>query len=214
MSFLKLDEHQSDALSELFNVGMHRAAAALSDLTHQRIVVDLPRVWIVPIEQIHEELVRLVDGDLATVHQIFAGPVAGDAVLLLEYEKAALLTRLMTDGEVAIAGRLDQSAREVLAEVGNVVLSACLSAFGDMLKVGVTFSVPRLHVESLSGVLRSLHVDSDELRYAVIAGTRFRLSELEVDGFLIVAVGVTSLTRIMTALATQAPAAPEDRAHG
>jgi chemotaxis protein CheC len=203
---MHLDEHQQDALRELFNVGMHRAAASLSELTRQRIIVDLPKVWVVPIDQIQQQLAAMVEGDLATVHQIFAGPVAGDAVLLLEYEKAALLTRLMTDGQVAGAGRLDQSAREVLAEVGNVVLGACLSAFGDMLKVGVSFSVPRLHVESLTGVLRSLHVDSTELRYAVIAGTRFQLSELEVDGFLIVAVGVTSLTRIMTALARQARA--------
>lgn len=198
---MRLDEHQLDALRELFNVGMHRAAASLSDLTHQRIVVELPKVWVVPIDQIQEQLKGLVGEELATVHQIFSGPMAGDAVLLLEYEKAALLTRLMTDGQVGGAGRLDQSAREVLAEVGNIVLGACLSAFGDMLKVGVSFSVPRLHVESLAGVLRSLHVDSDELRYAVISGTKFRLSQLEVDGYLIVAVGVTSLTRIMTALA-------------
>ena len=198
---MRLDDLQIDALTELFNVGMHRAAASLSDLTHQRIEVELPKVWVVPIEEIQDQLAALVGGDLATVHQIFSGPMAGDAVLLLEYEKAALLTRLMTDGEVAGGGRLDQSAREVLAEVGNIVLGACLSAFGDMLKVGVSFSVPRLHVESLTGVLRSLHVDSDELRYAVISGTRFRLSKLEVDGYLIVAVGVTSLTRIMTALA-------------
>ena len=200
---MHLDERQIDALTELFNVGMHRAAASLSELTSQRINVDLPKVWVVPIEEIERQLGELVHGDLATVHQIFAGPVAGDAVLLLEHDKAATLTRLMTDGEVAVAGRLDQSAREGLAEVGNVVLGACLSAFGDMLKVGVSFSVPRLHVESLGGVLRSLHVDSDELRYAVIAGTRFRLSKLSIDGFLIVAVGVTSLTRIMTALAGQ-----------
>lgn len=203
---MKLDAQQADALTELFNVGMHRAAAALSELTHQRIVVELPKVWVVPIDEIESELAKVVDGDLATVHQIFAGSIAGDAVLLLEYEKAALLTKLMTAGEVAATGRLDQSAREVLSEVGNIVLGACLSAFGDMLKVGVTFSVPRLHVESVSGVLRSLHVDSDELRYALIAGTRFSLSELAVDGFLVVAVGVTALTRITTVLTGRASA--------
>ena len=197
---MRLDEHQQDALAELFNVGMHRAAASLSELTQQRIVVDLPRVWVVPIEEIEEQLGQLVDGDLATVHQIFAGPVAGDAVLLLEYDKAALLTRLMTDGEVAGTGRLDQSAREVLAEVGNVVLGACLSAFGDMLKVNVLFSVPRMHIESLDGLLRTMTVDSEELQVAVIAATRFRLSELEVGGYLIVALGVASLGRIAEAL--------------
>jgi chemotaxis protein CheC len=146
-------------------------------------------------------LMELLDGDLASVHQIFGGVVSGDAVLLLEYEKAALLAKLMTQDEVALSGRLDQSAREVLTEVGNIVLGACLSVFGDILKVSVSFSVPRIHIESLDGLLQSLTVEHDELQYAVIAATRFRLSELEVGGYLIVALGLTSLELISKALA-------------
>ena len=197
---MNIDGAELDALTELFNIGLHRAAASLSELTHQRIVVDLPRLWVCPMTEIQPRLVQLVDGELATVHQIFRGVVTGDAVLLLEYDKAALLMSLMTDGEAALGGRLDQSAREVLAEVGNIVLSACLSAFGDMLHVAVSFSVPRIHVESLEGLLRSLSFDNDELQYALIAATQFRLSELEVGGYLIVAVGLTSLSIINQAL--------------
>ncbi len=197
---MKLDAVQMDALTELFNIGLHRAAASLSELTNQRIVVELPRLWITPIDQVRPRLMELMDGELATVHQIFSGAVNGDAVLILEYEKAGLLVRLMTNGEVGLSGRLDQSAREVLSEIGNIVLSACLSAFGDMLKVNVVFSVPRMHVESVDGLLRTLSVDSAELHYALIAATRFRLSELEVGGYLIVALGVTSLNTISHAL--------------
>lgn len=198
---MNLDAIQTDALTELFNIGLHRAAASLSELTGQRIVVELPRLWISPIQHMRPRLMELLDGDLASVHQIFGGVVSGDAVLLLEYEKAALLARLMTQDEVALSGRLDQSAREVLTEVGNIVLGACLSVFGDILKVSVSFSVPRIHIESLDGLLQSLNVEHDELQYAVIAATRFRLSELEVGGYLIVALGLTSLELISKALA-------------
>ena len=198
---MNLDAIQTDALTELFNIGLHRAAASLSELTSQRIVVELPRLWISPIQHMRPRLMELLDGDLASVHQIFGGVVSGDAVLLLEYEKAALLAKLMTQDEVAISGRLDQSAREVLTEVGNIVLGACLSVFGDILKVSVSFSVPRIHIESLDGLLQSLTVEHDELQYAVIAATRFRLSELEVGGYLIVALGLTSLELISQALA-------------
>lgn len=203
MNQVPLGTLEMDALTELFNIGLHRAAASLSELTGQRIVVDLPKLWVLPIDQMHPRLTELLVGELATVHQIFRGPVAGDAVLLLEYDKAALLARLMTRGEVALGGRIDQSAREVLAEVGNIVLSACLSAFGDMLKVAVSFSVPRIHVESVEGMLRTLLVGTDDLQYALIAATRFRLSKLEVDGYLIVAVGVTSLAAITQALVSR-----------
>ena len=66
-----------DALTELFNIGLHRAAASLSELTSQRILVDMPRLWVCPIEETHARLVELLDGDLATVHQIFRGNVTG-----------------------------------------------------------------------------------------------------------------------------------------
>ena len=192
-----------DALTELFNIGLHRAAASLSELTSQRILVDMPRLWVCPIEETHARLVELLDGDLATVHQIFRGNVTGDAVLVLEYESATRLAALMTDGGVALGGRLDQSAREVLAEVGNVILSSCMSAFGDMLHVSVSFSVPRIHVESLEGLLRSLQVDNEDLHYALLVATRFRLTEGEVGGYLLIAIGMTSLALITRALAAR-----------
>jgi hypothetical protein len=81
------------------------------------------------------------------------------------------------------------------------VLGACLSGFGDMLQTPVTFSIPRIHVESLPNVLRSLIVSTDEVQYAVIVATQFRLSELAADGFMIIAVGAKSLARISQALA-------------
>lgn len=190
----------TDALSELFNIGLHRAAASLSEITGQRILVDLPRLWVCPIAEMHGRLFELLGGDLATVHQIFRGSVTGDAVLVLQYEAAARLAALMTEGSVALGGRLDQSAREVLAEVGNVILSSCLSAFGDMLRVSVSFSVPRIHVESLEGLLRSFTVEQAELSFALLAATQFRLSDGDVGGYLIVAVGMTSLSLIGRAL--------------
>ncbi len=200
---MNVDQLDKDALTELFNIGLHRAASSLSDLTGQRIIVDLPRLWICPIEETHARLIDLLEGDLATVHQIFKGTVTGDAVLVLDYESATRLAALMTDGGVALGGRLDQSAREVLAEVGNVILSSCLSSFGDMLHVSVTFSVPRMHVESLEGLLRSLQIDDEELNYTLLAATRFRLTEGEVGGYLMIAVGMSSLSLIARALAAR-----------
>jgi chemotaxis protein CheC len=198
---MTLDDFEMDAMAELFNVGLHRAAASLSKITGQRIFVDMPRLAVCPIAEIEQRLADLLGGEIATVHQVFGGAVAGDAVLLIEHDKAATLANLMTSGEAAAGGRLDQSAREVLAEIGNIVLGACLSGFGDMLQTPVSFSVPRIHIESLKSILSSLHVETGEAQYAVIVATQFRLSELAVDGYLVVAVGAQSLSRISQGLA-------------
>ena len=200
---MNLDDFETDALTELFNVGLHRAAASLSQITGQRIVVDPPKLWIVRAEEAESHLRKLLVGELAAVHQVFGGAVAGDAALLIEQDKAAALARLVTHGGAGGSGRLDQSAREVLAEMGNVVLGACLSGFGDMLDVPVSFYVPTIRIDSLRTVLQSLLSDSEDAQFAVIVATQFRVSGLEVNGYMIVAVGAKSLHRINKALAAR-----------
>jgi chemotaxis protein CheC len=198
---MKLTDLESDALNELFNIGLHRAAASLSDLTGKRVVVELPKLWVCSMDELKDRLLEVVSGDLATVHQFFGGAIAGDAVLLLEYEKAVQLADLMTGGDVALGGRLDQSAREVIAEIGNVVLSSCLGAFGNVLQVAVSFAVPRIHIESLDGMLRSVVIEREQgIPYALVAATRFSLSGLEISGYLIVVIGVKSLELVSKAL--------------
>jgi chemotaxis protein CheC len=197
----ELTDFETDALNELFNIGLHRAAASLSELTSQRVLVDLPRLWVCPVSELSDRLVGLVEGDLATVHQVFGGEISGDAVFLLEYDKATELTTLLTDGTAGMPGVLDQSAREVLAEVGNIVLGACLGAFGNVLKVAVSFSVPRIHIESLQGMLRTMIMEErDDLHYALLAATHFKLSERDVGGYLVVVLGLSSITRASHAL--------------
>ena len=199
-----INDIDTDALTELFNIGLHRAAASLSELTSQRVLVDLPRLWVCPLKDLSGALGEMLVGELATVHQIFGGSVSGDAVLLLEYDKAALLASVMTDGQVGAQGRIDTSAREVLSEVGNIVLGACLSAFGNMLKVSVTFSVPRIHIESLDGLLQSLVIEGADVQYALVATTRFRLSNQEVGGYMIFVIGMSSLEQVNQILIEQA----------
>jgi chemotaxis protein CheC len=193
---MELNERQKDALTELINIGFARTAASLSDLTGQRVMLDVPQVSIHPISELRPTLAKFVQGEVATVHQIFTGPVAGDALLLLDYEGAVILTSLLTN-EHSPAPRLDASAREVLTEVGNILLNACLGMFGNLLHVQVSFSVPRLHLESLNSVLKSLVIGKEELRYALVVYTAFRMRDSEVTGYLVIVLGVASLDRLI-----------------
>ena len=84
-----------------------------------------------------------------------------------------MLKELLTD-EPALPLRVDASAREVLTEVGNILLNACLGSFGNLLHVRVSFSVPRLNLDTLHGVLESLTVDREGMRYALVVHAGFR----------------------------------------
>jgi chemotaxis protein CheC len=193
---MELTETQKDALTELINIGYARAAAALSQLAGHRIKLEVPKVAIHRIADMTKMLQGVVEGQVATVNQVFSGPIAGNAVLLLDDEAAALLTRLLT-GEDRGSGSMDLADREVLTEVGNIVLNACLGVFGNLLKIQVSFSVPRLHVESIEQVFKSIVVADQQLEYALVIHTRFFVQKDDVHGFLVIVLGVTSLDRLL-----------------
>lgn len=194
-----LSVDQRDAVSELVNIAFARTAAALSDLTGNRVELRVPEVVALPISQLQAALGRYVSGDVATVHQIFGGPVSGDAFLLLDVEGAAKLVGLLTDAD-APTRQMGTSDREVLAEVGNILLNACLGVFGDLLHVRFTFAVPRLQLESLNSMLASLLVERDEISHALLVGTRFAIRASDVTGCLVMVLGVTSLQMFLAAV--------------
>jgi chemotaxis protein CheC len=193
---MELTEGQKDALTELINIGYARAAGALSQLTGYRIKLEVPRVAIHRVSEMSGMLEKVVKGEVATVNQVFTGPVSGNALLLLDDDAALLLTNLLT-GEENTVRRIDSGAREVITEVGNIVLNACLGIFGNLLRVHVSFSVPRLRVESVAQVFNSIIVADHELEYALTIHTRFYVQTGNVSGYLVIVLGVTSLDRLL-----------------
>jgi chemotaxis protein CheC len=194
-----LTEPQRDALVELLNIGFGRAGASLSKLTGQRILLEVPEVAIHPVSQLDASLGRVTAGRVASVHQVFSGPVAGDALLLLDPVAAATLKELLTD-EPALPLELDTSSREVLTEVGNILLNACIGTFGNLLRVPMSFSVPDIDIASLRSVMDKLAAVGDAMRYALVVTAGFRLRDAEVTGYVVIVLTVQSLTRLLIAV--------------
>jgi chemotaxis protein CheC len=194
---MELNERQRDAISELINIAFSRTGAALSELTGHRVILNAPEVSVHPTAELPAALEKFIPGEIASIHQVFGGPVAGDALLLLNHDGAVRLTDLLTDGQSAPSSRLDESAREVLTEVGNILLNACLGMFGNLLDVRVSFSVPRLHMETLGELLASIIRGNNEPRYALVVYTAFQVRDSSVRGFLVMVLSVTSLDRLI-----------------
>ena len=196
---MELNTVQHDALVELLNIGFGRAGASLSKLTQQRVLLEVPQVAIHPLSHLNQSLGRLVDERVASVHQVFSGPVAGDALLLLDPIAAATLTELLTDVP-ALSLDLDPSTREVFTEVGNIVLNACIGTFGNMLEVPMSFSVPDVDVTSMTNVIDRMMESGDAFRYALIVTAGFRLRDSAVTGYVVIVLTVQSLKRLLDAL--------------
>lgn len=194
---MELTDRQRDAISELINIAFSRTGAALSELTGHRVLLNAPEVSIHTTTELPTALAKFIPGEIASIHQVFGGPVAGDALLLLNHDGAVQLTDLLTDGNTPPSSRLDESAREVLTEVGNILLNACLGMFGNLLDVRVSFSVPRLHLDTLDELLASLIEGEKEPQYALVVYTAFQIRDSSVKGFLVMVLSVTSLDRLI-----------------
>jgi chemotaxis protein CheC len=195
-----LTERQRDALGEVINIAFARTAASLSQLSGQRVLLDAPGIDVLPINEVANSLSNFIKvEEVVTVHQIFSGPVAGDALLMLDDRGARTLTDLLCDPPVP-SSALDEADREALTEVGNILLNACLGVFGNLLRVHVTFSMPRLYLENLDKMLRSIIVGTEDLRYGVVVSTEFRIRESAVSGYLALVLGVSSLERLLKAI--------------
>src|SRR5580765_2619555 len=195
----QLTVSQTDALVELLNIAFGRAAASLSKLTGHRVQLEVPQITMCPIDELSVYLRPMIQGEVASVHQIFSGSVVGDAFMLLDGQSAAILKELLTS-EPAMPLEIDASAREVVTEIGNILLNACLGTFGNLLHVQVAFSVPHLTLETLEGVVTSITVHREGLRYALIVHSAFRLKNSTLTGYLVIVLSVASIERLIRAI--------------
>ena len=197
---VELSTEQKDALTELINIGYGRAAAALSELTGYRITLEVPRVSMHEIDAIAPLLESMIHLDVASVNQVFTGPISGNALLMLDEQAAVALSHLLTDDRAGSA-EFDSSAREIITEVGNILLNACLGVFGNLLHVHVSFAVPQLNVSSVTRILQSVTDQSAQtLRYGLMIHTRFFVRAQNVTGYLVIILGIESLDRLLLEL--------------
>ena len=138
--------------------------------------------------------------------RVLASTLRGDGRAALE----EILERDLVSGNVVLRGveyaartlplSIDRSAREVLTEIGNILLNACLGTFGNLLKVQVSFSVPHLTLETLEHIVDTISIEREGLRYALIVHAAFRLRNSSLTGYLVIVLGVASIERLIRAL--------------
>lgn len=195
---MQLSAAATDALTELLNIAHGRAAAALSEMTGHRIVLDVPSIRVLTVDDLAPHLLRDVGGDVVCVNQAFTGALAGNAMLLLDKASGIALSNLL-DRAIS-ATQFDDASREVITETGNVLLSACLGTFGNLLQVQISFTVPWLKVDSVPLLLKTVSCAGRHLTHAVVAQTRFTVQADKVSGMLVVILGLTSLQCLVDGL--------------
>lgn len=196
---MELSPEQKDAIQEMINIAFHRAAYALSELTQQRIELRAPEVYIFSIGELSSFLSNLLGKDLVMVNQFFKGSISGNALLIMSPQSALTLVELIT-GERSLIPRLDESDREALLEIGNILLNAYVGTMGNLLKDNIIFFVPDIRVESVGAMMRSAILEGEHIQHAVAVVTDFVVKNANVTGCVVTILGLTSLEKLLELL--------------
>ncbi|MEZ5361756.1 MAG: chemotaxis protein CheC [Bryobacterales bacterium] len=170
-----------DAIRELINIGVGRAAGALNDMVGRYVRLNVPSVSIVSDDQIVRFLCADEEEQLACVRLRFEGPLRGVADLIFPSQSGSKLVALLSSEELC-APDLDSLRASTLTEVGNILLNGLLGSITNVVDEHLTYDLPTYLEESAGNIERSLRSIPDAA--VLMAQTQFLVgkSELEVDG--------------------------------
>lgn len=137
---IDLTDEQKEVLQEIVNIGMGLAGDSLARILKTFVELSIPRISLISVDSINNEISNLV-GDKAlvtAVRQAFFSYWRGEAIIVYDQNGCNELAALMGYSE-----DLDKNAEvELLLDVGNVIVGACLNGIAEQLGVDVNFSPP------------------------------------------------------------------------
>ena len=196
---IEIDEQTIDAIREIVNIGVGRAAGQLQDMTGSHIRLRIPSITIVPFNEITASGNTLISGDtLSAVLLDFKGTFSGISAVVFPPESAAALVMLLT-GEHEKSPELDAMRIEALKEVGNIIINAVMGSIANVLSEHLIYSIPTYYegpIENLARLKRKNVRDECVL----LARTNFLVEKLNVEGDILLILEIGSLDALVESI--------------
>ena len=189
----ELSEIEQDALAEIANMGVSRAAASLRRMVGEQVLLSVPAVNIVSRRVAARMVEKGHSPKLVAVQQSFEGPFSGRALLIFPEAQSLELVRSIVGEEHSLEDVIDLE-QEALAETGNIILNACLATIANVLRRTMRMSLPSIvrgdgdtlfdvREGSRDGLVLFLYID-------------FTIKNRDVRGFIALLMGLPSIAAL------------------
>jgi chemotaxis protein CheC len=188
-----LNELELDALTELVNIGVSRAAASLAAMVAEQVLLSVPSVQIVSRSQAADKIGQTQSDLLVAVRQAFHGEVSGRALLIFPEKNSLELVRAVAGERLSLEDILELE-HEALAEIGNIILNACVATIANLLQRSLTMSLPEI-IRGTSGGLFDLDVSQlDDV--VLFIHINFSLKGHQIVGYVAMVMDFASLASL------------------
>lgn len=198
--FSQLADFQMDVLKEVGNIGAGHAATALSTLLDKPIDMLVPKVRMLPFEEICES----VGGAETVVLAIFLrveGDAPGNMFFILNLDAAKNMLRDLIGLEIEDQDEYSELELSALNEIGNILAGSYLSSLADFTNLNMQPTVPALAIDMAGAILSYGLLQFGQMGdQALLIDTKFLEGENEVQGHFFLIPDPESFGKIFSAL--------------
>lgn len=190
----ELTEIEQDALAEIANMGVSRAANSLRQMVGEQVLLSVPAVRIVTRQAASKLVEPNNSKKLVAVQQTFDGPFAGKALLIFPEAQSLELVRAIVGDEHSLEDVIDLE-QEALAETGNIILNGCLATIANVLRRTMRMSLPSI-VRGDGATLFEAEGAAPGGTFVLFLYIDFNIKKRDVHGFIALLMDLPSIAAL------------------
>ncbi len=177
-SIENLGEMELDALKELGNIGVGKAATSLSQMLGKLVEMSVPKAMVVKIQDLHKviDVEEMVAGVVTGLDDVENGQAGFLYITFPEPSSQRLAEILLGDSSD------EEMVDSTLMEIGNILSSAFCDATAEMLEITLIPTPPSFGrdfaIAVIDAIIAQLAEKSD---YVVVFETKLEVSEEELE---------------------------------
>jgi chemotaxis protein CheC len=190
--FAPLSELERDAIAELANVAMGRAATSLRQMVESEIMLSVPKVEILDVQAAAESLAKPRGAHFVAVRQDFSGAISGRALLIFPETSSLELVREVLGRQMPAQYIIDME-EDALAETGNIIINSWVGTIANLLGQNLHVSLPVVVRRERPHVFESASPSEAMVLFLHI---KFEISMRDVHGYIAVVMDVPSVNTL------------------
>jgi chemotaxis protein CheC len=208
---LELSDIERDAVAEIANIAVGRAAASLRKIVGHEVLMSVPSVNVLTREKAALALAKPGTKTFIAVCQSFEGPFSGRALLIFPEANSLALVRAILGREMSLEDVADIED-EALAETGNIILNSFVATMANVFKRVLTMSLPSVMRGDSRELFEAPAVEDDLVLLLYI---NFEISQKEIRGYLALVMDLPSLETLRALVGDfLASVSSQDQGHG
>lgn len=192
-----LDAQQVATVEEVLNIGLGRAAVSLTNLLGSEVLLRASNVHLSNLNtgKALDIIKKSGEQNMVSVAQNVSGDLDTLALVLFAEGAALEIVQLMLFGKNEQNG-VRKYEYEVMSEVGNIILNACVSAFSNMMHLSLGSSLPVHHI----GDCESVTLDNPAHPLKLLLNLDVVINQREISGFITFSFSTTALQMLLQAV--------------